>query len=237
MTINFSFRLSPLNSPPKLHTCKPQLILSLSECLPMSCHYNSQKTEFLLIGLPAQLPKISNPSRLMPSYAIITPTPTARNLGVIFDSTLSMSDHISYVSKSCFLSNRDLRKIWNTLDHTTAPTIVTFSIQFKLDYCNSLFLNLPQSQLNRLQLILNAYARAVSKSPKILPHQSSSQVSSLAGKFNSALYIKSYLSPTKLFSLVNLLISTATSLCNPTVLLAPLTPLPCNVHQFAQVSK
>ena len=32
--------------------------------------------------------------------------------------------------------------------------------------CNSLFLNLPQSQLNRLQLILNSTARAMSNTPK-----------------------------------------------------------------------
>ena len=127
---------------------------------------NQSKTEFLLIGLPAQLPKIPDPSLLMPSNAIITPTPSARNLGVIFDSTLSMSDHISSVSKSCFLSIRDLRRIRNTLDYTTAQTIATSLIHSKLDYCNSLFLNLPQSQLNRLQLILNSSARAVSKSPK-----------------------------------------------------------------------
>jgi hypothetical protein len=77
-----------------------------------------------------------------------------------------MSDHISSVSKSCFLSIRDLRRIRNTLDYTTAHTIATSLIHSKLDYCNSLFLNLPQSQLNRLQLILNSSARAVCKSPK-----------------------------------------------------------------------
>ena len=83
---------------------------------------NQSKTDFLLVGLPAQLPQISNPSLLMPSNAIITPTSSPRNLGIIFDSTLSLSDHISSVSKSCFLSIRDLRRIRNTLDHTTAHT-------------------------------------------------------------------------------------------------------------------
>ena len=67
---------------------------------------NQSKTEFLLFGLPAQLLKISDPSLLMPSNVIITPTSSARNLGVIFDSALSMSDHISSASKSCFLSIR-----------------------------------------------------------------------------------------------------------------------------------
>ena len=77
-----------------------------------------------------------------------------------------MSQHILSVSKSCFSSIRDLRRIRNTLDFTTAHTIATSLIHSKLDYCNSLFLNLPQAQLSRLQLILNSTARAVSKTPK-----------------------------------------------------------------------
>jgi len=103
---------------------------------------NQSKTEFLLIGLPAQLSKVSDPSLQMPSNFIIIP---ARNLGVIFDSTLSMSDRISFVSNPCFLSIRDLLRIRNTLDFSTARTIAISLIHSKLEYCNSLFLNLPQS--------------------------------------------------------------------------------------------
>jgi len=77
-----------------------------------------------------------------------------------------MSDHISSVSKSCFLSIRDLRRIRNTLDVTTARTIAISLIHYTLDCCNSLFLNFPQSHFGRLQLILNSSARAVSKTPK-----------------------------------------------------------------------
>ena len=134
---------------------------------------NSFKTEFLLIGLPTQLAKIDNPSLSMPSSTSIKPVASARNLGVIFDSNLSFSDHISYISKTCFAHIRDLRRIRNTLDHTTACTIATSLIHSKLDYCNSLFLNLNCQQTNRLQPILNSTARAVTKTPKynhITPH-------------------------------------------------------------------
>jgi hypothetical protein len=61
---------------------------------------NQAKTEFLIIGLSAQLSKIADPTLLMPSNVAIVPADSARNLGVIFDSTLSMSHHISSVSKS-----------------------------------------------------------------------------------------------------------------------------------------
>ena len=64
------------------------------------------------------------------------------------------------------MSIRDLRRIRSTLDSTTAKTIATSLIHFMVDYCNSLFLNLSRSQLDRLQLILNSAARAVTKTPR-----------------------------------------------------------------------
>jgi hypothetical protein len=127
---------------------------------------NQSKTEFLLIGLPKQLAKVSDPNLRIPSNVTITPSDSARNLGVIFDSSLTMSDHISSISKSCFLSIRDLRRIRNTIDLTTAKTIATSLIHSKVDYCNSLYLNLPRTQLDRLQVILNSAARAVCRTPR-----------------------------------------------------------------------
>jgi len=71
---------------------------------------------------------------LMPSHAFeytIAPFDSARNLGVIFDISLTMSDHISSVSKSCFLCIRDLRRIRNTnycyLAHTFQGRLATLS--------------------------------------------------------------------------------------------------------------
>jgi hypothetical protein len=145
----------------------------------------------------------------MPSNPIITLTPSVRNLGVIFDSTPSMSGHTSSASKSCFFSIRGLRGIRNrpTLDHTTAHMIATPLIQSKLDYCNRLFLNLPQSPHIRLQFILISSARAVSKLHKfchINPLFKSLhwlKIQQRRPKSN----VEHRLSPTKLFSLVDLL--------------------------------
>ena len=89
-----------------------------------------------------------------------------KHIGVLFDSNLSLSDHISSITKSCLFHVRDLRRLRPILDHTTARNIATALIHSKLDYCNSLFLNLPANQLDRLQLVLNSAARAVTKTPK-----------------------------------------------------------------------
>ena len=141
---------------------------------------NPAKTEFLLIGLPAQLSKIHNPTFTISSNTTIQPVSSAQNLGIIFDSNLSFSDHISYISKSCFSHIRDLRRIRNTLDPKTACTIATYLIHSKLDYCNSLYLNISSEQLNRLQLVLNSCCH---KNSKIPSHYSSSQITSLAQNY------------------------------------------------------
>jgi hypothetical protein len=124
------------------------------------------KTEILLIGLPKQFSKIENPSLCMTPTVTLSPASTARNPGVLFNFNLSLSDHISFIIKSCSFHVRDLRRLGPILDQTTARNIDTAPIYSKLDYCNSLFLNLPVNQLDRLQLVLNSAARAVTNTPK-----------------------------------------------------------------------
>ena len=118
---------------------------------------NSSKIEFLLIGLK-QLSKIQHCS--------LTTTHSARNLGFIFDEHLTFSDQITVLSKSCYYHIRELRCIRQYLDFKTASKIATSIVHSKLDYCNSLYHNLPNCQLNWLQQIQKSLARAVVKAPK-----------------------------------------------------------------------
>ena len=73
--------------------------------------------------------------------------------------------HLS-LSKSCYYHIRELCSIRPYLDFKTASTIDTSVVHSKLDYCNSVYYNLPKSQINRLQVIENSLARAVVKAPK-----------------------------------------------------------------------
>ena len=98
---------------------------------------NSSKTEFLIIGLKQQLSKIDNSS--------LNATHSARNLGFISDENLTFADQISSLSKSCYSHIRELRCIRPYLDSKTASTIAASIVHFKLDYCNSLYYNLPKS--------------------------------------------------------------------------------------------
>ena len=79
---------------------------------------------------------------------------------------LTFSDQISSLSKSCYSNIRQLRCIRPHLDSKTASTIAASIVHSKLGYCNSLYYNLPKSQIDRLQLIQNCLARTVVKAPK-----------------------------------------------------------------------
>jgi hypothetical protein len=65
---------------------------------------NPSKTEFHIIGLLQQLSKLNSPSIHLPNNITLTPFDSARNLGVILDKSLSFSQHISSISKSCFFN-------------------------------------------------------------------------------------------------------------------------------------
>src|SRR6218665_1074305 len=128
---------------------------------------NPSKTEFIIIGLPAQIKEIPDPSIHLSdnsSSTSFTSAAPVRNLGVTFDPHLSFSNHIS--NRSCFMHIRDLRRIRPMLEFKTASTIATSIVHSKLDYCNSLFLSLDSTQIHRLQLIQNSLARAVNRTPR-----------------------------------------------------------------------
>ena len=105
----------------------------------MSANYltlNPSKTDFLLIGLSHQTSKIVNPSLSLPTTKPIMPSLSAKNLGFIFDSTLSFFKQISCFSSAC---HYNIRRIRHTVDSTTATTIATALVNSRLDYCNSLY--------------------------------------------------------------------------------------------------
>jgi len=72
-----------------------------------------------------------------------------KNLGFIFDEHLTFSDQISALCKSCYYHIRELRCLRPYLDFKTASTIATSIVHSKLDYCNSLYYNFPQSQIKK----------------------------------------------------------------------------------------
>ncbi len=86
-------------------------------------------------------------------------TQCARNLGILFDSSLKFDKQISAVVKSCFYQLRLLSKVKPFLSRKNLETAIHAFISSRLDYCNSLYFSISQSSISRLQLVQNAAAR------------------------------------------------------------------------------
>ena len=84
----------------------------------------------------------------------------------IFDSDMSFSDQINSVSKSCHFNIRDIRRIRHLLPLSTATALANSLVSSKLDYCNSLYSGISQTNLNKLQRIQNSLARVITNTSK-----------------------------------------------------------------------
>jgi len=147
--------------------CLQQTFQSVSSW--MSANFlalNPSKTEFMLFGTPQQLLKLKDPCLSISSDISIAPISSVKNLGVVFDKHLSFHEHITKISQACFFHIRDLRRIRPYLSLATATTIGAALVQSKLDYCNSLLLNLPDCEIDRLQFVQNSLARAIYRCSK-----------------------------------------------------------------------
>ena len=127
---------------------------------------NPSKTEFLLIGTKLQREKILNNSPCLLLGQDTNPSTSAINLGVLFDSSLNSRKHISQTCRACFYHIRDLHRIRKNLSLGLAKQIAVALVSSKLDYCNSLFHNMPEKHIARLQRVQNCLARVVAKAPR-----------------------------------------------------------------------
>jgi hypothetical protein len=126
---------------------------------------NDDKTEVLFIASP-YFRKMIEIDTFKVNNINVTPERIARNIGVIFDDSLSFHDHISSICRSSFYYLKNIGAIRKYLTQDACATLVHSFITSKLDYCNSLLAALPSTETNRLQKIMNTAARIVTRLPK-----------------------------------------------------------------------
>ena len=109
---------------------------------------NPSKTEFLLIGTKLQREKFLNYFPCLILDQDTNPSTSAKHLDVVFDSSLNFRKHISQTCMACFYHIRDLCRI-RSLSLDLAKQIAVALVNSKLDYCNSLFHNMPEKDIAR----------------------------------------------------------------------------------------
>ena len=125
---------------------------------------NKDKTELLILSSSFH-PK-PNIDSLEVAGEMVNCLPKARNIGVLFDTSLLMIPRVDSICKTAFFHLHNIAKIRRFLTPNTTKTIVHVFVTSKVDYCNSLLYGLPRFLLQKLQQLLNCAARLVCHSRK-----------------------------------------------------------------------
>ncbi|XP_072039558.1 uncharacterized protein [Amphiura filiformis] len=122
---------------------------------------NETKTEFFVISSPRFEHSISE-VRLNIGSDIIVPSSTIKNLGVVFDKTVSMSNQVSSICSSISFHLRNLSCIRMFLDQAACQDAVRAIITSRrLDYANSLLYGITSKDSNILQRLQNRAAKLI----------------------------------------------------------------------------
>jgi len=126
---------------------------------------NTSKTEVLVIANKQHLESFRDAS-LRVGGDDIKLTSTARNIGVTFDSTLSMIPHINSSARSANYHLRNIGRVRKFLTKAATEQLVHSLVTCRLDYGNALLVNVPKCHLSKLQTVQNTAARIITGTTK-----------------------------------------------------------------------
>lgn len=133
----------------------------------MTCNklkLKKDKTKFLILS--SKFNKQSSQPSIHFGSDVIVPSSQARNIGVLFDSTLSMLPHVNNTVKLAFFQLRNIAKIRSYLSLACTEKLIHAFVTSKIDHCNSLLFGLPATLTDKLQSVLNSAARLTTLTKK-----------------------------------------------------------------------
>jgi hypothetical protein len=126
---------------------------------------NEDKTEFLIIQSSRRHLNTEG-VKLKVGDALVSPSPSAKNLGVTFTDNLNMEKHVGMICRSANYHLRNIAKIRPFLDTSATEKIIHALITCRLDMSNSLLIGAPKYLINMLQRVQNNAARVLFRLPK-----------------------------------------------------------------------
>jgi len=118
---------------------------------------NPTKTQVMWLGSDQQLKRVD----ILVLSIAVSVVESARDLGVIIDSRLTLSSHVASLCRAGFYQLLQLCPLVQSMTTEVARTVAAVFIACWLDYCNLLLYGLPETQLHKLQSVQNATARLI----------------------------------------------------------------------------
>ena len=121
---------------------------------------NESKTEIIIYGTKQQLDKL-NIDCINVGSVEVKCVDQVRDLGVTMTNTLNFDNHIQKKCQIAHVQLRNLRGIRKHLSQKSTETLVHGLVHSHIDFCNSLYSDIPAYQMNKLQRVQNHAARVV----------------------------------------------------------------------------
>ena len=129
-----------------MNSRKLKLNIDKTEAILILTNSRNQSGRFSSLDIDGSVLELSNP---------------VRSLGVLFDEHLTMKHQLNSVKKKTIYNLMNISRISKFINQSCRLKLVHNLIFSHLDFCNSLYFNLPNRDLRNLQLILNSAARIV----------------------------------------------------------------------------
>lgn len=161
-----SFNLDDPNAEHSTRQCIEKCVSDIKSWMTTNkLKLNDEKTDLLVVTSRNNQTKIQT-KQMQIGNSIIQPSIAARNLGIIFDNTLSMESHVKKLCQTAFFHIRNINSIRRCLPDDSAALIVHALITSRLDNCNSLLYGIPDKLVRKIQCVQNAAARILTKTRK-----------------------------------------------------------------------
>ena len=123
---------------------------------------NDSKTEVVLIGNKRARSLLKELEiRVTVGESTISPSSSARDLGIIIDESLSLEQHVGTVAKAAYFHLRRIRQIRQHLTKEACSKAIHACVTSRLDYGNALLLGCSAATKKRLQVVQNNAARVL----------------------------------------------------------------------------
>ncbi len=139
-------------------------MIEIKDSQNISLKLKDDKTEYLRF-LPHHKDRSSTTPITIGTESIDTSS-SAKNLGVIFRSNLSLLSHINTIMKAAYFQLHKISRVKRYLTPQALRIAVHALISSKIYYCNSLLFGLPKYETNKFQNIMNSAARMIHGSNK-----------------------------------------------------------------------
>ena len=128
---------------------------------------NADKTECIIFGNKPRLEALEGFKYIQVKQdSKLTLASQVKNLGVLFDQDLSMEPQIRSIKGKAIGHLTNISYIAKFIDRSSRLKLVYGLVLSRIDFCNSLYVSLPNNLLRSLQMIINSSARLITGLPR-----------------------------------------------------------------------